>query len=125
MKDEKYFRGVFAINMLPRKMKHNECGIINFDPIDQPGSHWVAYYNNEYFDSFGLPPPQEIENYLKTSGKDIYYNSSQLQKANSVLCGDYCIHFIKKRNIGISYYDILYRFHQQPSNFNEINARIY
>ncbi len=33
----------------------------------------------EFFDSFGLPPSETIKKFLKTSGKDIVYNDSQLQ----------------------------------------------
>ncbi len=61
--------------------------------IGDKGSHWVCYFIDsnskfiEYFGSFGLPPSETIKNLLKTSGKDIVYNDSQLQTKNSVLYG--------------------------------------
>ena len=63
-------------NSLPNEPKSQECGILNLDDADGPGTHWVAYYKNknykEYFDSFGnLQPPVELINYLKPP---IYYN---------------------------------------------------
>jgi hypothetical protein len=41
MKNEKNFRGVFAIDMLPKKIRKDELGIINFQPSNCYGSHWV------------------------------------------------------------------------------------
>ncbi|GFS49846.1 uncharacterized protein TNCV_4344851 [Trichonephila clavipes] len=78
MKHEKGFRGVFTSDLLPKKMRQFENGIINLDIATGPGTHWVCYYNNpknnfvEYFDPFGdyvykiLP---NIKRYLLSSGK--------------------------------------------------------
>lgn len=125
MKNIKYFRGVFPSDLLPNKIKNQESGIINFQSSTEPGSHWVCYYNNpnnkyvEYFDSYGLPPPEKIKHYLKTSEKLIQWNSTQYQMNNSAACGYYCINYIKNRLKGINMYDILYSFTQQPSVYNE------
>jgi len=91
------------------KEKIFKLGVVfNLDPHDKPGSHWVALYadlnKNEiyYFDSYGLEPPNEIENLMnrmKEQGKelskniDLYYNDIRHQFKNSE-CGVYCIHFI-------------------------------
>jgi len=113
MKNEKQFRGVFAIDLLPKKIHKNECGIVNFQKSTEFGSHWVCYFNNEntkfveYFDSFGLEPPELLKTYLKTSNKKIMYNSTQYQKNDSVLCGYYCMEFIRRRNRGESYYNVV------------------
>ncbi|GFU97760.1 uncharacterized protein TNCV_2532331 [Trichonephila clavipes] len=59
MKHEKGFRGVFTSDLLPKKMRQFENGIINLDIATGPGTHWVCYYNDsknnfvEYFDPFG------------------------------------------------------------------------
>ena len=46
-----------------------ECGIVNFNTSNQPGSHWVCYYCKKtdiiYFDSYGQITPVEIQRYLK------------------------------------------------------------
>ena len=60
-----------------------ECGIINLDDLSGPGSHWV--YRNidkfcEYFDSFGLKIPKDVEKYLETSGKQIIYSGDEIQE---------------------------------------------
>lgn len=87
---------------LPNKPLRQECGIVNLDTTNGPGTHWVAYYKNynykEYFDSFGnLQPPLEIINYLKPP---IEYNYKQKQKFNTYNCGHLCIQFLfNKYNI--------------------------
>jgi hypothetical protein len=68
MKNEKNFRGVFAIDMLPKEIRKDESGIINFQPSNSYGSHWVCYIINKpylrnilYFDSFGISPSEKIK----------------------------------------------------------------
>ena len=70
----KYFRGIFSRDNLPQKKHKLETGIINLDDSMGGGSHWICYRNvdkqdSEYFDPFELIIPNEIKNYLKTSGK--------------------------------------------------------
>jgi hypothetical protein len=81
-----------------------------------PGTHWVAYYipkqgNCEYFDSLGLPPPEEVIQYLKKAHRSITYSSFTIQSKESVLCGYYCVLFLIERLNKISYLDFLYQFH--------------
>ena len=49
---------------LPDQIKDNEYGVVNLDSFKGPGTHWVAYGNKWYFDSYGLPPPKEILKYV-------------------------------------------------------------
>jgi len=103
------FRGVFARDMLPKQIRRHECGIVNLDAVGGKGTHWVCYFNYpkakyvEYFDSFGLPPPEEVEKYLLTSRKPIVYNTAELQSRDSELCGYYCIEYILMRNGQLPY----------------------
>ena len=64
----KHYRGNYMRDTLPNKIKQNECGVVNLDSIKGPGTHYVCYYKNKsthiYFDSFGLPPPQELIKYI-------------------------------------------------------------
>jgi len=128
LKDVPHFRGVYTRDMLPKRILKRECGVINTDTISGIGKHWVCYYNDpksqyiEFLDSFGLLPAKEILTYLKTSGKDIHYSSSQLQANDSIKCGYYCVYFIKERNKGRSMYDIIYKFKQEPTEFNEMKV---
>jgi hypothetical protein len=124
------FQGVFSKDELPEQIKSEENGIINLASSRDEGTHWVCYYNHPrleyvlYFDSYGLPPPIEIEKYLKTSKKEIQYNTGEIQKLNTVLCGVYCVYIIKELNKGREYYDVLYRnFDPFPTNENETFIR--
>ena len=53
----KHFDGVF--NKDSRQWAPN-CGIINLDSNNGPGTHWACYVDSFYFDPFGLPPPENI-----------------------------------------------------------------
>ena len=69
-----HFRSIYSRDALPDKIYKKECGIINLDDIEGEGTHWVCYRNLEknlveYFDPFGLIMPNEIHDYLLTSGK--------------------------------------------------------
>ena len=102
----KHFKGTFSRNNLPAgHPSKNECGIINLDDCVGPGTHWVSYVGKSYFDSFGLPPPKEVSNYIP----DVKFNNIQYQDKASVLCGYYCLFFIKMLQDKVPIYDILYK----------------
>lgn len=42
------------------KVNDKEWGVVNLDESKNRGTHWACYY----FDSFGLNPPLELQNYL-------------------------------------------------------------
>ena len=59
------------------------CGIVNLHP--SVGTHWVMFTNQNYFDSYGCPPPTNILNHIKNG---IYFrisNSDQRQLLRGVL----------------------------------------
>ena len=125
----KHFRGVYSRDNLPEMIKEPECGIINLDTQLGPGTHWVCYRNiekgtespfdpqgskgseapfTEYFDSFGLPMAEEISAYLRTGNKKIYYSSDEIQERNSVLCGYWCLYYLRERQKGTSMLDAIH-----------------
>lgn len=89
------FHGCFLKDNL--KELKNGFYIINLQSsTDGNGTHWCSLYviNPVYsiwFDSFGYPPPVEIEKLLKNYD----YNKIDIQNINSSACGYYCIAFIK------------------------------
>ena len=96
------FRGVFMRDELPKKIKSEECGIMNFNTHEQTGSHWVCYVNTHhstriYFDSFGQITPLELQKYLKTkqefqnNAPVIKRNTDIVQKLNTSVCGHLCL----------------------------------
>ena len=100
-KDFPYWRGIFSRNQLPKKPNIRECGILNLDSVEGPGTHWVAWYKNKgtkyYFDSYGIQPPEEMHKYLKSP---ILYNSIQIQEIGDYICGHLCIYVLEELNDG-------------------------
>jgi len=94
----KNFRGVFFIDTLPKKPKRNECAIMNLD--DTSGDGWVTWFKRGdkkwYFDSFGLPPPTELNDYLG----DVFYPTEQIQPRQEVFCGHLCLFVVKELQKG-------------------------
>jgi len=67
------------------------------------GTHWIGLsvyeddssYKCLYFDSYGMRPPVEIEDFCKRiSPYRIAYNTKQIQKTFTTDCGFYCLSFI-------------------------------
>ena len=121
----KHYRGCFAKDLLPRKIKSREYAVVNLDDTGNPGTHWVAIVNDpkcdfvEYFDPFGIMPSTEIHQYMKTAGKYIRFNDNQLQDIYSVRRGYFCCHYITERSGGKTPLDVLYALTQVPSSHNE------
>jgi hypothetical protein len=95
------YRGVYASDQIPSR---TGCYVINLDPHDQAGSHWVSMYISadrsygEYFDSFGRPPDGRLKAYMDKHCKRWIFNRQQLQSVVSVYCGFYCIAYIVFRS---------------------------
>jgi len=105
-----------AINIeeLYNKGKHRIGIVINTDPHDGPGQHWVAVFADirpeleypriTYFDSYAMKPEKEIKTLMKRwkqtwDETDIHpnplkltYNSMRHQYKDSE-CGMYCLYF--------------------------------
>ena len=92
----KNFKGMFSRDNFKGTIKKPECAVINLNDSIGPGTHMVCYYNNYYFDPFGMPLPLEAEKYIE----DSKYNDIQCQDIKSVLCGYYCLYFLKRLNNG-------------------------
>jgi hypothetical protein len=118
LKHIKHFGGVYALDQLPINVKFPIGIIINTDPQDQPGSHWVAIYIDsdgigEYFDSYGLPPlNDEFYKFLFNNCPNGYfYNNITLQCIECVTCGKYCVAYLICRlykNISCAYFVSLF-----------------
>ena len=131
-KCDKNYRGTFSKDVLSKTMNKNESIVVNIqDYFEGNGTHWVCIYNEnksksvEYFDSFGLVPPNEVVKYMKTTNKNIIYNDAQIQNIDSILCGYYCLHYITERNKNRKADEVLLDFHQSPTEFNEQFMKFY
>ena len=71
--------------------------IYNLEPSYMSGSHWVATYVKNgiinYFDSFGMPPFQEIVNHAKKKNMTLLHQSDQIQNLLTTTCGYFCLYF--------------------------------
>ena len=72
--------------------------VTNLDDKQSKGTHWVSLFIDKnttvYFDSCRIEYiPQEVLN--KIRGKSITYNIFTVQFDDCIMCGFYCIAFIK------------------------------
>lgn len=109
-----------ARNEYRGKINPTACGVVNMDVSTGSGTHFVCFFNNPsrehaiYYDSYACLPPEEIQTFLKSSGKTICYNTTQHQPINSVLCGYYCVYVLRELTKGRKYMDVLNDFSFEP-----------
>ena len=95
--NELRFNGVFNGDNLSNMIKNGAC-VINLDEYYDIGTHGVALYVNDktvtYFDSFGVE--HILKEIMKFIGnKNIITNIFRIQAYDSIMCGYFCIGFIK------------------------------
>ena len=117
LKNTKYFIGTFACDLLPSRFKKPALFVVNTDPSNRPGEHWIALFINsngkgEYFDSFGLPPLNEniIKFLLINCPNGFLYNPRTLQCLKCITCGHYCVVYVKLRSIGKTFCNFISLF---------------
>lgn len=111
------FVGVVAADelglLIKNSLKHDKFGfVMNKDPSDKAGSHWVGVYIDtvgdkavEYFDSYAEEPDDlflsELKKLLQAHKLDIYLkfkvNRVKSQAENSNLCGFHAMKFLMDR----------------------------
>ena len=104
-----YFRGVYACDQVPKQyLPRPSALVVNTDPADKPGQHWVAIYITrdgvgEYFDSYGKGPsvPQIVQ-FLQQNTKVVIPNRRLLQGTFSTVCGQYTVFFLLHRCRGLT-----------------------
>ena len=91
------------------RMKQNECLILNLDHSSNSGTHWTCLFVKDgstiYFDSYGHPPPFEVEQYCNY--ESLYSTSDKIQQRNQIMCGHYCIYMLYKLSHGSGFNNIL------------------
>ena len=124
------YRGTFSCDTLPSPLSSGDgrqrLMIVNTNPSDEPGEHWVALYvdstgrRGEYFDSFGQRPATIFADYMNNSCSDYWtYNKRQLQSIVSRVCGYYCVYFCMLRSVGIDMFKIVNSF-TSDTGFNDV-----
>jgi len=78
------------------------------------GSHWVSTYVKDnvinYFDSFGLPPFQEIVDHAKKKNLTLLHQNQQIRNLYTATCGWFCLYFLNEMNKGRNCFDLLQVF---------------
>ena len=87
--------GVFSKDKLPEKRYIGSYYINLQNEDDGNGTHWVFFriFPNQkaiFFDSFGLPCPEEVKTFLEPFSP-IPYSNRQIQHIKSQYCGWFCI----------------------------------
>ena len=67
------------------KYKKSDALVLNIG--DGIGTHWVATYNGQYFDPFGLAPDLGLEH--------LQWKPLQIQDIRTGWCGQYCLFWLK------------------------------
>ena len=60
-----------------------------------------------YFDSFRLPPPTELKNFLND---DVFHPTEQIQPRQEVICGHLCLLVLKEVQKGKCLQEIINTF---------------
>ena len=102
-----FLNGVFSKDQIPRHL-HPGGYIINMANSNLEGTHWVAFWINhkkeaEYFDSFGVDPPREIEHALRPY--KYLVSNKIIQNYRGGYCGAYCLLFLKSMQEGATLKD--------------------
>lgn len=101
------YLGVFPADRLPQKITNFPSAlVVNTDPHQLPGSHWVAFYftdkkEGEFMDSYGHSPGfyhPAFEQFLKRNSTRWTYNHTSLQHPLSDVCGQYAIFYVLHRS---------------------------
>ena len=72
---------------------HHSCFVLDFENPD----------NNVYFDSYGLPPTEEVKKLLKHGT----HNTFQLQKLGERYCGQLCLFVLKKLSENVPFEEVI------------------
>jgi hypothetical protein len=117
--------GIFAADdRLPDLYERPSCYVYNSDSSKEPGEHWTCAFGNtdgswEYWDSYGLPPLENIYQQMKSTGP-IVYNKYWLQDPLSNCCSLYVIYFLYARCNGRRLVSVLTDFKDLDFQRNDL-----
>jgi hypothetical protein len=110
-----HFKGVFAIDTLPKRLGFRKFLICNTDLHTGEGKHWISFFQTEkttieVFDSLGIDHSKK--ELLKTHCKfnnQLIFNLTPFQDSESSSCGLFALYFCIERmfNLDLDFDDIL------------------
>ena len=125
----KYFGGVFVADKTPIHIEsYPKAFIVNTDPSDKPGEHWLGvWFNNEesveFYDSYAMPPhyySKDIQQFVRRPIlQDIPW---ALQEYDSSTCGDYALYFLMMRAKGYYIPTIMKQFKRHDYVNNDLKV---
>ena len=132
LSDTSCFKGVYACNQLPKTpFKSPFAIVINTDPIELPGEHWVALLSEkqhtiEYFDPYGHIPinPEVYTFMLNFRHKEICDFRFQSYSPSSEVCGFFVMFYIKCRCMGMTIQEFKNNF-TECEIINDLLVQIY
>ena len=103
----RWFKGCLPSDMLSMPTNFPSSFVVNMDPIQKSGSHWVAVFipnENEvwYFDSLNKDVPLPIDKFLK-SFPQFKTNKYPYQSIFTSSCGLHAIVFIYYMSLGYTF----------------------
>ena len=103
--------------------------IYNLEPHYMSGSHWVATYVKDNvincFDSFGMPPFQEILDHAKARNLTLLHQNQQIQNLYTTTCGFFCLYFLNEMHKNVDYFDLLQVFSFDTNKNEKINRKLF
>lgn len=83
------------------KLPERGAYVLNLDDGGNFGTHWTAVFEDEYYDSYGLGPPEKLSHLILAN--------TLRHQVREDTCGYWACMFILLRSRGISAYDICYK----------------
>ena len=128
-----YFYGTVACDRLPKApdKKTPRRYIVNTDPHDQPGQHWLAIWTCqnvcEVMYSYALPLERyeqvtPLREWIVRHWKYVVTNGKSLQAVNSKSCGDYALLYFKTKVRGRTLQEFLNDFSDYDYESNDHKA---
>jgi len=120
-----FYYGTLPCDGLPKSPPKKAAYIVNTDPHDQPGEHWMAVWTDqnvcEIMDSYALPldfyaKAKPFKNWIHKHWKYVVPNGKSLQGLHSQACGHYALLYLKLKAEGKTLQDFLSMF----SDYNRV-----
>ena len=88
--------------------------------------YYYYYYKViNYFDSFGMPPFQEMVDHAGRKNLTLLHQISQIQNLMSSTCGYFCLYFLNEMHRGNDYFDLLQVFDVSDTSKSELFIQKY
>lgn len=126
-----FFKGVYSINTLPKKLKIKNFIFCNTALDFEVGKHWICFVKIssstvECFNSLGFSQTSNLlHTYCKfTNVQDLEFNVTSVQKPDSDTCGLFVLYFIIQRmhNLDIPFKNLMNEIFSNDLNKNEDNV---